>query len=86
MQLNTRHFSRKTQKKLVSKCQSCSFTCSTMKMHADHWLSSSAVLLGSLKKVSKERKEGRKNDGISFKAKGGGLLFDVLSVRVGSVR
>lgn len=37
-------------------------------------------------KKSVKRKEGRKDEGISFKAKGGGLLFDVLSVRVGSVR
>jgi len=35
--------------------------------------------------MSKERKEGRKK-GRYFKAEGGGLLFDVLSVRVGSVQ
>lgn len=52
-----------------------------MKMHVDHWLSSSAaVLLSSLKSM------GRKDEGRSFKAEGSGLLFDVLSVRVGSVQ
>lgn len=55
-----------------------------MKMHVDHWLSSSAaVLLSSVKKYGKK---GRKDEGKSFKAEGGGLLFDVLSVRVGSVQ
>lgn len=55
-----------------------------MKMHVDNWLSSSAaVLLSSVKKYGKK---GRKDEGKSFKAEGGGLLFDVLSVRVGSVQ